>query len=80
MHSALLSEMHQQCAYLKASRQQLTMLELHHCNSAQLLLCQSAAIACVFAAAPSVQPFYVCGFWRLEDIMHNSHTLQVLMH
>ncbi len=74
MHSAVLSGMHQQCAYLKASMQQLTMLQLHGGNSAQLLLCQSAAIACMSAAASSVQPPYVCSFQLLHEIMHNSHT------
>ena len=69
----VLSEMHQQLAYLKAAKQQHTMLELHGGKLAQLLFCQSAAIACTSAAAFSVQPPYVCSFQFLHDIMHNSH-------
>ena len=80
LHSAVLNEMHLQCAYLKASGQQLNTLKLHRCNSAQLLLCQSAVIACMSAAASSIQPPYVCSSQLLDDIMHNSHTMHVLVH
>ena len=76
----VLSEMHQQLAYLKAAKQQHTMLELPGGKSAQLLFCQSAAIACTSAAASSVQPPYVCSFQLLHDIMHTTATHQVLMH
>jgi hypothetical protein len=81
LHLTVLSEMHQQLAYLKASKQQHTMVELPGGKTAQLLLCQSAVIACMSAAAASsIQPPYVCSFQLLHDITHNSHTFQVLMH